>query len=698
MNLFQQLTPTFSSGRIGIPLLILSILAMIVLPLPPLLLDILFTFNIAMSVLVLLVSVSARSPLDFSLFPTVILVTTLLRLCLNVASTRIVLLEGHTGTGAAGKVIEAFGEVVIGGNFIVGLVVFVILMIVNFIVITKGGERISEVTARFTLDALPGKQMAIDADLNAGLISQNDAKARRQEVAKEADFYSAMDGASKFVRGDAIAGILILLINLFGGFAIGIFVYDLNAGAAFQQYALLAIGDGLVAQVPAILLSTAAAIIVTRINESSDITTQVHRQLLASPSTLYTVAGIMVVMGLVPGMPHMAFLGFGGLIGFIGWCVARQGPPVDAPSQEKLDAISNAMEQERAQSLAWDDIPVVERLSISLGYKLVSLVNEASGAPLVQRVRGVRRTLSENLGFLLPEIQIRDSLRLKASQYSIYINGERIDGAELHADRLMAIPSPELYGEVDGILGIDPAYRMPVVWIAPTDKARALNLGYQVIDCASVVATHLSKVIRAHLPDILKHEDVDQLMQRLALLSPKLAETLKGQLSLTQQHRVYRQLMQEEVSLKDIVSVATALVEGSESTKDPVLLASDVRYALRRSIMASIAGERTEIAVFILDNNLENTLLSALSLAQQAGPVSLDNIPVEPNLLNQLQTTMPVVKEKLRKEGHPPILTVVPQLRPLLARYARVFCLGLHVISQNEIPDNVSVNILGTLG
>lgn len=698
MNLFQQLTPTFRSGRIGIPLLILSILAMIILPLPPQLLDILFTFNIAMSVLVLLVSVSSRSPLDFSLFPTVILVTTLLRLCLNVASTRVVLLEGHTGTGAAGKVIEAFGEVVIGGNFIVGLVVFMILMIVNFIVITKGGERISEVTARFTLDAMPGKQMAIDADLNAGLISQDDAKARRQEVAKEADFYSAMDGASKFVRGDAVAGILILLINLFGGFAIGMFVYDLSAGQAFQQYALLAIGDGLVAQIPAILLSTAAAIIVTRINESSDITTQVHRQLLATPSTLYTVAGIMVVIGLVPGMPHMAFLGFGALIGFIGWCVARKGPLIDKPSQEKLDAISSAMEQERAQNLAWDDIPVVERLSISLGYKLVTLVNEASGAPLVQRVRGVRRTLSENLGFLLPEIQIRDSLRLKASQYSIYINGERIDGSELHADRLMAIPSPEVYGEVDGILGTDPAYRMPVVWIEPTDKARALNLGYQVIDCSSVVATHLNKVIRAHLPDILKHEDVDQLMQRLALQSPKLAETLKGQLSLTQQHRVYRQLLQEEVSLKDIVSVATALVEGSESTKDPVLLASDVRYALRRSIMASIAGERSEIAVFVLDNTLENTLLSALSIAQQAGPVSLDNIPVEPNLLNQLQTTMPVVKEKLRKEGHPPILTVVPQLRPLLARYARVFCPGLHVISQNEIPDKVSVNILGTLG
>jgi flagellar biosynthesis protein FlhA len=698
MNLFQQLMPTVRSGRIGIPLIILSILAMIILPLPPLLLDILFTFNIAMAILVLLVSVSAKSPLDFSLFPTVILITTLLRLCLNVASTRVVLLEGHTGSSAAGKVIEAFGEVVIGGNFIVGLVVFVILMIVNFIVITKGGERISEVTARFTLDALPGKQMAIDADLNAGLISQEDAKKRRQEVAKEADFYGAMDGASKFVRGDAIAGILILLINLFGGFAIGMFVYDLSGGQAFQQYALLAIGDGLVAQIPALLLSTAAAIIVTRINESSEITSQVQRQLLASPSVLYTVAGILFILGVVPGMPRFAFLSFAALVGFIAWRVSRNERPNEAASLEKVQSIGKAMEQERAQNLAWEDIPLVERLSISLGYKLVGLVNEAAGAPLAQRVRGVRQTLSETLGFLLPEVQIRDSLRLKASQYNIYINGERIDGAELHADRLMAIPSPELYGEIDGILGTDPAYRMPVVWILPADKSRALNLGYQVIDCASVVATHLNKVIRANLPDIFKHDDVEHLMQRLAIQAPKLAESLKTQLSFTQQHRVYRQLLLEEVSLKDIGSIATALVEGSESTKDPILLASDARYALRRNIVSSIAGERSEVAVFILENALENTLLSALSIAQQAGPVSLDNIPVEPSLLNQLQTAMPVVKEKLRKEGHPPILTVTPQLRPLLARYARVFSPGLYVLSQNEIPEKVGVNILGTLG
>jgi len=588
--------------------------------------------------------------------------------------------------------------VVIGGNFIVGLVVFVILMIINFIVITKGGERISEVTARFTLDALPGKQMAIDADLNAGLVTQEEAKARRQEVAKEADFYGAMDGASKFVRGDAIAGILILLINLFGGFAIGVFVHDLGAGDAFKQYALLTIGDGLVAQIPALLLSTAAAIIVTRINESSDITSQVQRQLLANPASLYTVAGILFVLGLVPGMPHLAFIGFAALIGFIAWRVSLQQPPAEGADLKEIQQLGQAMDKEKAQSLAWEDIPLVERLSVSLGYKLVGLVNEASGAPLPARVRGVRQTLSEHLGFLLPEVQIRDSLRLKASQYDIYINGEKIDGAELHADRLMAIPSPELYGEIDGILGTDPAYRMQVVWIQPGDKSRALNLGYQVIDCASVIATHLNKVIREHLPDLFKHDDVEHLMQRLTVQAPKLAESLKSALSYTQQMRVYRQLLQEEVPLRDIETIASTLLECSETTKDPVLLAADVRFALRRSIVSMVAGDRRELGVFVLENALENTLLNALAIAQQAGPVSLDNIPVEPSLLNQLQNSMPVVKEKLRKDGHPPILTVMPQLRPLLARYARVFSPGLHVLSQNEIPDRVGVNILGTLG
>ena len=698
MPTLSHFLASLRSGRIGIPLVILSVLAMIILPLPPLLLDALFTFNIGLAILVLMVSVSSQRPLDFSLLPTVILVTTLLRLSLNVASTRVVLLDGHTGSGAAGKVIEAFGEVVIGGNFVVGLVVFVILMIINFMVITKGGERISEVTARFTLDALPGKQMAIDADLNAGLLNQEQARDRRREVAKEADFYGAMDGASKFVRGDAIAGILVLLINLFGGTAIGMLVHGMSGGDAFRQYALLTIGDGLVAQIPALLLSTAAAIIVTRVNESADITALVQRQLLASPSLLATVAGILVVLALVPGMPHLAFLAFAALVGFVAWRVARSAPPKEAHTLERTEALAQAMDSPHNAPLGWEDLPGVERLGLSLGYKLVGLVNEAGGAPLPQRVRGVRQSLSEHLGFLLPEVRIRDNLRLKASQYSIQINGQTIESAEIHADRLMAIPSPELYGEIDGILATDPAYRMQVVWIEPTEKARALNLGYQVIDCASVIATHLNKVIRQNLPDLLRLDDVDLLLQRLALEAPKLAETLRAQLGLGPIHRACRHLLQDEVPLRDVVTLATALLEGSESTKDPLLLAADARYALRRTIVAQIAGERGELGVFLLDPALENTLLGALSLAQQAGPVSLDAIPVEPALLNQLQGAMPAVKERLRREGHPPILTVMPQLRPLLARYARVFSPGLHVLSQNEIPERVGLKVVGTLG
>lgn len=698
MPTLSHFLASLRSGRIGIPLVILSVLAMIILPLPPLLLDALFTFNIGLAILVLMVSVSSQRPLDFSLLPTVILVTTLLRLSLNVASTRVVLLDGHTGSGAAGKVIEAFGEVVIGGNFIVGLVVFVILMIINFMVITKGGERISEVTARFTLDALPGKQMAIDADLNAGLLNQEQARDRRREVAKEADFYGAMDGASKFVRGDAIAGILVLLINLFGGTAIGMLVHGMSGGDAFRQYALLTIGDGLVAQIPALLLSTAAAIIVTRVNESADITALVQRQLLASPSLLATVAGILVVLALVPGMPHLAFLAFAALVGFVAWRVARSAPPKEAHTLERTEALALAMDSPHNAPLGWEDLPGVERLGLSLGYKLVGLVNEAGGAPLPQRVRGVRQSLSEHLGFLLPEVRIRDNLRLKASQYSIQINGQTIESAEIHADRLMAIPSPELYGEIDGILATDPAYRMQVVWIEPTEKSRALNLGYQVIDCASVIATHLNKVIRQNLPDLLRLDDVDLLLQRLALEAPKLAEALRAQLGLGPIHRACRHLLQDEVPLRDVVTLATALLEGSESTKDPLLLAADARYALRRTIVAQIAGERGELGVFLLDPTLENTLLGALSLAQQAGPVSLDAIPVEPALLNQLQGAMPAVKERLRREGHPPILTVMPQLRPLLARYARVFSPGLHVLSQNEIPERVGLKVVGTLG
>ncbi|EJE7995160.1 flagellar biosynthesis protein FlhA [Escherichia coli] len=558
-------------GNLGVPLVILCILAMVILPLPPALLDILFTFNIVLAVMVLLVAVSAKRPLEFSLFPTILLITTLMRLTLNVASTRVVLLHGHLGADAAGKVIESFGQVVIGGNFVVGFVVFIILMIINFIVVTKGAERISEVSARFTLDAMPGKQMAIDADLNAGLINQAQAQTRRKDVASEADFYGAMDGASKFVRGDAIAGMMILAINLIGGVCIGIFKYNLSADAAFQQYVLMTIGDGLVA-----------------------------------------------------------------------------------------------------------------------------LVDKAQGNPLTQRIRGVRQVISDGNGVLLPEIRIRENFRLKPSQYAIFINGIKADEADIPADKLMALPSSETYGEIDGVLGNDPAYGMPVTWIQPAQKAKALNLGYQVIDSASVIATHVNKIVRSYIPDLFNYDDITQLHNRLASMAPRLAEDLSAVLNYSQLLKVYRALLTEGVSLRDIVTIATVLVASSAVTKDHILLAADVRLALRRSITHPFVRKQ-ELTVYTLNNELENLLTNLVNQAQQGGKVMLDSVPVDPNMLNQFQSTMPQVKEQMKAAGKDPVLLVPPQLRPLLARYARLFAPGLHVLSYNEVPDELELKIMGAL-
>ncbi|MBM5033306.1 flagellar biosynthesis protein FlhA [Vibrio parahaemolyticus] len=687
---------TSTKGYIGIPIVLLMILAMVILPLPPLLLDALFTFNIVLAILVLLASTTAKRPLDFSVFPTILLVATLLRLTLNVASTRIVLLEGHNGGDAAGKVIQAFGEVVIGGNYVVGMVVFIILMIINFVVITKGGERISEVSARFTLDALPGKQMAIDADLNAGLIDQETARLRRKEVANEADFHGSMDGASKFVRGDAVAGLLILFINIIGGISIGVFEHGLPASEAFKTYALLTIGDGLVAQIPSLLLATAAAIIVTRINDSDNgMSETMQKQLLATPATLFTVAGIMAVIGMVPGMPHLAFFAFAGALGFAGWRQSKK--PVQDTQIEQVEALSQAM-QEEDTPLTWDDIPHVHTLSLALGYRLVHLVNKDQGAPLSQRIRGVRRNLSEQVGFLLPEVRIRDNLSLKPNQYTISLNGEVIEQGFIEPERLMAIAVGDTYGEIDGILGSDPAYQLPAVWIEHQDKAKALNMGYQVVDDGTVIATHISKIMKTNLAELFTHDDVEAMTQRLTQQAPKLAEALAAALNPAQQLKVYRQLLLDQVPLKDIRTIANTMLESSENTKDPILLAADVRCALKRTLVNLIAGQKPELNVYALSDELEQMLLTSLQQAQASGTVVLDSFPIEPNILGQFQQNLPLIRQQLKQQGLPPILLVMPQLRPLLARYARTFTQGLAVLSYNEIPENKQINVVGNLG
>ncbi|SUX39146.1 flagellar biosynthesis protein FlhA [Chromobacterium violaceum] len=696
MNSLTKLLADIGRHKLAAPLFLLAILAMVMLPLPPLALDMLFTFNIVLAIIVILVSVSARRPLDFSVFPTIILATTLLRLSLNVASTRVVLLHGHEGTHAAGRVIEAFGNVVIGGNFVVGMVVFVILMIINFMVVTKGAERISEVSARFTLDALPGKQMAIDADLNAGLINQEQAQQRRRDIATEADFYGAMDGASKFVRGDAIAGILILIINLFGGVAIGALMHNLSMGDAFRQYALMTIGDGLVAQIPALLLSSAAAIIVTRINDEADMPQQVGSQMLASPTVLMSAAGMMLVLAIIPGMPWPTFLGFAALLGYVAWRMHARRPV--AASTLNQAAVKSALQGESEIELEWSTLPYADTLGIALGYKLVALLDAGQGAPLTKRVKGVRQSLSEQMGLLLPTVNLRDDLRLKPSQYAIQISGNTVAEAEVYADRLMAIPSPDVYGEVDGIPGIDPAFGMPVTWIALADKSKALGLGYQVVDCASVMATHLNKVMRENLAELFRHDDVAALGERLAALAPKLAAALGQALTPVQQLRVFRQLLQDNVSLKDIVPIATALLEASDASKDPIMLAAEVRCALKRQIVQAIIGPRDEIRAFNLSADLENLLLSALGQAQQTGKPQLDSFPIDPNVLQQLQANMPVVRDQMKQLGQAPVLLVMPQIRPLLARYGRLFAPGLHVLSYNEVPENRQVSLTGTLG
>ena len=688
---WRTLTQPFTA----IPVLLLAILAMVILPLPPWMLDTLFTFNIVLSIIVLLVAVSSRKPLDFSVFPTILLVATLMRLTLNVASTRVVLLNGHQGSDVAGRVIQAFGEVVIGGNYVVGIVVFIILMVINFVVITKGGERISEVAARFTLDAMPGKQMAIDADLNAGLIGPEQAKARRATVASEADFYGSMDGASKFVRGDAIAGLIILAINLLGGVTIGAFQHDLTLAEAFQRFALLTIGDGLVAQIPSLLLAVAAAIIVTRMNDEGDMSEEVGGQLLASPRVVLTAALIMLILGLVPGMPTLAFIGFSLPLFYVAWRL-QQRQPADTLAEAEAATDTIASEQ---QALSWQDIPHIDRLSIELGFRLVHLADKDKGEELLNTLRGVRKTLSEQLGFLLPEVRVRDNLKLDASEYRILLGGVPVASGSLRTGQLLALDAGDVYGKLDGEITIDPAYGLDAVWIDPEHKAKALNLGYSVVDLPTIIATHTGKLLRAHLDELFSYEDVERFAERLKAVAPALAEALSQAVNTNLQLKVLRSLLREQVSVGDAVTIANSLLDSIEVTKDPVLLTADARCALQRALVRQVMGTRDELLAYSLDEKLEQTLLSALNQAMQGGKVALDSFPVAPTLLSQFQRMMPQIQDVMRRAGTTPVLVANPQLRPLLARYARSFTKnGLHVLSYNEIPDSVRVNVCGSLG
>ncbi|HDZ9243296.1 flagellar biosynthesis protein FlhA [Vibrio cholerae] len=682
--------PQRSMPAIGAPVMVLAALAMVVLPMPAFLLDLFFTFNIALSLVVLLVTVYTRRPLDFAAFPTVLLIATLLRLALNVASTRVVLLYGHEGPGAAGNVIEAFGNVVIGGNYAVGLVVFLILMIINFMVVTKGAGRISEVSARFTLDALPGKQMAIDADLNAGLIDQEQARVRRFEVTKEADFYGSMDGASKFVKGDAIAGILILFINIIGGLSIGMIQYDLGFKEAIEIYTLLTIGDGLVAQIPSLLLSIGAAIMVTRQNTDEDMGQQVIFQLFDNPKALTITAGILFVMGIVPGMPHFAFLFLALLAsGAAYWLHRKQKTKAE---NKNLPAKSD-VETPTQRELSWDDVQPVDVIGLEVGYRLIPLVDKDQGGELLERVKGVRKKLSQDFGFLIPPVHIRDNLELTPNSYRITLMGVAVGEAEIRPDQELAINPGQVYGLIDGERTRDPAFGLDAVWIREDQREHAQALGYTVVDSSTVLATHLSQLLTNNAAQLIGHEEVQNLLEMLSRSAPKLVENfVPDQLSLGVVVKVLQNLLHEAIPIRDIRTIVQTLSEYASKSQEPDILTAAVRISLKRLIVQEINGVEPELPVITLIPELEQILHQTM---QASGGESAG---IEPGLAERLQMALSHATQEQELKGEPAVLLTSGVLRSTLAKFVKNTIPNLRVLSYQEIPDEKQIRIVQAVG
>jgi flagellar biosynthesis protein FlhA len=687
--IFGEIRPRLLVG-LGTPMLLVMMLGMMVLPLPPFLLDMLFTFNISLALIVLLVVVYTLRPLDFAIFPTVLLVATLLRLALNVASTRVIMLQGHQGSGAAGRVIQAFGEFVVGGNYAVGLVVFAILMIINFVVVTKGAGRISEVTARFTLDAMPGKQMAIDADLNAGLITQDEARQRRTEIAQEADFYGSMDGASKFVRGDAIAGLLILFINLLGGFAVGTLQHGLSVAEAARFYALLTIGDGLVAQIPSLVLSTAAAIIVTRVSTSQDMGHQILNQLFANPRSLAVTAGVVGMLGLVPGMPNGVFLTLAAMLGGASYMLkSRRKTTEQNASMQQTETVVD----EQSRELSWDDVMPVDVVSLEVGYQLIPLVDRNQGGQLMARIKGVRKKLSQELGFLMDPVHIRDNLDLAPNAYRINLMGVPVGTAEIFTDKELAINPGQVFGTLQGLPAKDPAFGLDAVWIDPGQREEAQTMGYTVVDASTVVATHLSDLLQQHAHELLGHEGVQQLLDNLAKTCPKLVENLVPKvLPLGVIVKVMQNLLEERVPIRDLRTIAETMAEHAPRSQDPDILTAAVRVTLSRMIYQQINGMEAYLAAMTLDPKLEQLLLKSVQGVSDGG------VGVEPGLADQMLTALMHNTQRQELNGQPAVLLVSPPLRQWLARFVRGAVRGLHVLSYNEVPENKQVKVIATIG
>ncbi|MGC4402822.1 flagellar biosynthesis protein FlhA [Methyloversatilis sp. MC4-4] len=678
------------------PLLIVLILSMMVLPLPTFVLDVFFTFNIAMSVMVMLVALYTTKALDFSVFPSVLLVTTLLRLSLNVASTRVVLLEGHTGPDAAGKVIEAFGHFLVGGNYAVGIIVFIILTVINFVVVTKGAGRIAEVGARFTLDAMPGKQMAIDADLNAGLIGEDEARRRRKEIADEADFYGSMDGASKFVRGDAIAGILILLINMVGGMLIGVMEHDMTAGGAAKAYVMLTIGDGLVAQIPALVISIAAGLVVSRVGNDGDVGGQVIGQLFGDPRVLGISAGIMGLMGMIPGMPNFVFLLIAAGLGYLAW----RGMQKAASPKVKEAAEKKAAEQAAAQSVtppeqqeaAWTDVVPVDTLGLEVGYRLIPLVDRGQDGELLKRIRGLRKKFAAEIGFLTAPVHIRDNLELKPNGYRITLKGVDVGSGEAYPGSLMAINPGRVAGSLPGREARDPAFGLPAVWIEQGLREQAHALGYTVVDAATVIATHLNHLILTHAAELFGRQEAQALLEHVGREQPKLVEDLVPKaLPLAVVQRVLQSLLEEGVAIRDMRSIVETLAEYAPRTQDPLELTSRVRVALGRAIVQQLFPGNTDVQVMVLDPGLERLIGQALGGGG-------DGSVIEPGLADTLMNEVARTAQNQEEMGLPAVLLVPAPLRWLLSRFLRRAVPSLKVLANSEVPETRTIKVTSVIG
>ena len=688
MNILELIRAFLKNG-LGTPILLIMILSMLVVPIPPFGLDVLFTFNITLSLIVILVTIYTMRPLDFAVFPTVLLIATMLRLGLNVASTRVVLLEGHTGSAAAGSVIESFGDFVIGGNYAVGIVVFAILIIINFVVVTKGAGRVSEVSARFTLDAMPGKQMAIDADLNAGLIDQQEAKIRREDISREADFYGSMDGASKFVRGDAIAGILIVFINIIGGLVIGMSQHGLSFEMASQNYLLLTVGDGLVAQIPSLLLSTATAIIVTRVSSSQDMSQHVLFQMFDDKRALGVSAAIIGGLGLIPGMPNVAFLSLAVIAGGSAyWMKMKKEEPDDVSIEEESPEASNENSE-----ISWDDMQSVDKIGLEVGYKLIPLVDRNQNGQLMSRIKGVRKKLSQELGFLIQPVHIRDNLDLSPNTYRIVLLGVVEGEGEIYPDRELAINPGSTSVDIKGIKTTDPAFGMEAIWIEQSQKDYAQTNGYTVVDPSTVIATHINKILRDNASELLGYDEVQMLLDTLAAKSPKLVEDLVPKtLPLGTIAKVLQNLLKEGVSIKDIRTISETLLDAATISQDADTLTGAVRVALRRMIVQGINGLRPELSVFTIDARLEQLLQKSIQNNSDGF------LMLEPGLAERLQNSVREAAQRLQAIGLPAVLVVSKALRSMLAKLFANTVTDLHVIAYEEIPEAKQIKIIANVG